>query len=138
MIPALGLVADGVELAGVALTLSFDSTKAVGGEPGQDRHREPNGQGEDCPRLLICDEGEEEPPACSADQSAPARPDDESDGSADQHRQRRACLRRGDVEQSEGNRGGSLEHEADQGHEPRVRSQPLDLQLRGPHLCHRR
>ena len=135
MISALGLVADSVELTGVALALSFDSTEAVGGEPGQDRHGEPDGQGEDCPRFLIGDEGEEEAPACSADQGAPARAGDERDGGSDQNRQRGACLRRRDVQESEGNRDGSLEQEADQGHEPRVRSKPL-VQLRGPHLFH--
>jgi hypothetical protein len=128
--------ANGVELTGVASALSFGSTEAVGGEAGQDRQREPNGQGEDRPRRLIRDEGEEQSPAGGGDQSAPARPGGEGDRGGDQHRQRGGYLRRGVVEQREGNRDGGLEHEAGQGHEPSVRSEPLGQQLGGRSNCH--
>ena len=64
-----------------------------------------------------------------SDESAPARPDEERDGGCDQEGQRGRSLRR--VEQRKRNRGGSLEHEADQSHDPGVRSEPHGRQTHG-------
>ena len=126
----LGLVPpDRVQLTRVASALSFGAAQAVGREPGQDRRSEPDGQGDERPRRVIDREDEEERPACGCDESAPARPDEKRDGGCDQERQRSRGLRR--VEQRERNRGGSLEHEADQSHDPGVRSEPLGRQTHG-------
>ena len=126
----LGLVSpDCVQLTRVAAALPFSAAQAVGGEPRQDRRSEPDGQRDERSNSVVDDEDEEERPACCRDESAPARPDEERDGGCDQEGQRGRSLRR--VEQRERNRGRSLEHEADQGHDPGVRSEPHGRQTHG-------
>ena len=126
----LGLVSpDCVQLTRVAAALPFGAAQAVGREPRQDRRSEPDGQRDERSNSVVDDEDEEERPACGRDESAPARPDEERDGGCDQKGQRSRSLRR--VEQRERNRGRGLEHEADQGHDPGVRSEPHGRQTHG-------
>jgi hypothetical protein len=128
---------DGVQLAGVAPTLPFGATQVVGREPAQDRNREPDGQGDHRSNRVIDDEDEEERPTSRGDQRSPARPGGERDRSRDQQGQRSGGLRRGRVDHREWNRDGGHEHEAHQGHEPSVRSEPLGQQLGGrSRNCH--
>ena len=87
----------------------------VGREPGQDRNRKPEGQGDHRSNGVIDDEDEEERPTPRGNERSPPRPGGERDRSCDQQWQRSRGLRRGHVDQSEWNRDGGHEHEADRG-----------------------